>query len=319
MKREDRKAILDWAEDMGADGPVRKKIKGILDDIDALDVLNTVDVEKALERTKRKIGRRKYGRMLWIGLAGAAVSAAACTAVFLFLGILSPTVQDPLYSELKVNPGMTGTFVMPDSTVVVLNGGSTLTYSSGYGDRSREVTLCGEAYFDVAKDADAPFIVRTPSDSYVTVYGTQFNVDAYDSDGCRVTLINGSVGFRYVGKYGKSSDVMLEPGERLVYEKDSDLVSVAEVPVKSDIAWKDGKMILDATPLSEILDILSKRYSVEFEVQDQSCLDYRYSGGTFTIFSLEKVLETLQYSSSFKWRYDDAAAPDRPPVIIIYR
>ena len=44
MKREDRKAILDWAEDMGADGPVRKKIKGILDDIDALDVLNTVDV-----------------------------------------------------------------------------------------------------------------------------------------------------------------------------------------------------------------------------------------------------------------------------------
>ena len=300
MKREDRKAILDWAEDMGADGPVRKKIKGILDDIDALDVLNTVDVEKALERTKKKIGRRKYGRMLWIGLAGAAVSAAACTAVFLFLGILFPTVQDPLYSELKVNPGMTGTFVMPDSTVVVLNGGSTLTYSSGYGDRSREVTLCGEAYFDVAKDADAPFIVRTPSDSYVTVYGTQFNVDAYDSDGCRV-------------------DVMLEPGERLVYEKDSDLVSVAEVPVKSDIAWKDGKMILDATPLSEILDILSKRYSVEFEVQDQSCLDYRYSGGAFTIFSLEKVLETLQYSSSFKWRYDDAAAPDRPPVIIIYR
>ena len=310
MKREDRKAILDWAEDTGADGPVRKKIKGILDDIDALDVLNTVDVEKALERTKKKIGRRKYGRMLWIGLAGAAVSAAACTAVFLFLGILSPTVQDPLYSE--------GTFVMPDSTVVVLNGGSTLTYSSGYGDRSREVTLCGEAYFDVAEDSDSPFIVRTPSDSYVTVYGTQFNVDAYDDADCKVTLINGKVGFKYAGKYGKINEVVLSPGERLIYERTGDFIQVKEVPVKSDIAWKDGRIILEGTPLSDILDILSKRYAVRFDVKDPAYLDYRYSGGTFTIFSLEKVLETLQYSSSFEWKYDDQASSDSALVVTIY-
>ena len=133
-----------------------------------------------------------------------------------------------------------------------------------------------------------------------------------------MTLINGSVGFRYVGKYGKSSDVMLEPGERLVYEKDSDLVSVAEVPVKSDIAWKDGRIILEGTPLSDILDILSKRYAVRFDVKDPAYLDYRYSGGTFTIFSLEKVLETLQYSSSFEWKYDDQASSDSALVVTIY-
>ena len=318
MKREDRRAILDWVDDTGADAPVRKKIKGILDDIDAMDVLDTVDVEKALERTRRKIGIRKYGRILWTGLAGAAVSAAACTALFLFSGIFSPEVQVPLYSELKVNPGMTGTFVMPDSTVVVLNGGSTLTYSSAYGDRSREVSLCGEAYFDVAEDSDSPFIVRTPSGSYVTVYGTQFNVDAYDDADCKVTLINGKVGFKYAGRYGKINEVVLSPGERLIYERNGDFIQVKEVPVKSDIAWKDGKIILEGTPLSDILDILSKRYAVRFDVKDPAYLDYRYSGGTFTIFSLEKVLETLQYSSSFEWKYDDQASSDSALVVTIY-
>ena len=318
MKREDRIAILDWADSTGADSPTKEKIKGILDDIDALDVLQSVDVDKALERTRKKIRRQGNGRLLWFSLAGAAISAAACTAVFLFLGIFGVTGTDPVYSELKVNPGMTGTFILPDSSVVVLNGGSVLSYNGSFNDKTREVTLDGEAYFDVAKDEKIPFIVHTPSSSSVKVYGTQFNVDAYGDDDCRVTLINGSIGFRYTGKYGQNNEVMVEPGQRLVYDRESDSVQMSDVSVKTDIAWKDGKIILDATPLPEILDILSKRYSVEFDVRDQRFLDYKYSGGTFTMFSLEKVLETLQYSSSFKWKYDDTAAPDQPPSTTIY-
>ena len=318
MKREDRRAILDWADSIGADGPTKEKINGILEDIDALDVLNSVNVEKALAQTRRKIRKSRNGRPFLSWMTAAAVSAAACTAVFLFLGILKPGTPEPLYTELKVNPGMTGTFVMPDSTVVTMNGGSSLTYGSGYGRKDRNVCLSGEAYFDVTRDPDVPFVVHTPSDSYVTVYGTQFNVDSYNEDKCKVTLINGSIGFRYTGKYGQSNEVMIQPGERLVYDKDSDVLLVNAVPVKTDIAWKDGKMILDGTPLSEILEILSKRYSVQFDVRDDKYLDYTYSGGAFTIFSLEKVLETLRYSSSFKWEYDDSVSSDRTPVITIY-
>lgn len=318
MKKEDRQSVLEWADRSGADSLTKEKIRSIVDDIDALDVLGAVDVDAALSKTRKKIRRQKTGRVFLAGIAGAAVSAAACAAIFLVPGLFSPSGNEPLYTELKVNPGMTGSFVMPDSTVVVLNGGSTLSYGSSYGRENREVSLSGEAYFDVAKDADSPFIVRTPSDSYVTVYGTQFNVDAYSEEDCRVTLINGSVGFRYKGKYGQNNEVMMEPGQRLVYEKAGDDVYVTDVSVKADIVWKDGRMILDSTPLSEILDILSKRYSVRFDVRNPDCFSYKYSGGTFTMFSLEKVLETLQYSSSFEWKYDDTASRDSVPVIIIY-
>ena len=283
MKKTDRNAILEWAEKTGADEQTQARIKAVLDDMDALDVINSVNVEQALHRTERRIRNQKRSTVLKFGLLGAAVSAAACMAVFLFLQILHPSVREPLYSELKVNPGMTGTFVMPDSTVVVLNGGSSLSYSSSYDRKSREVTLVGEAYFDVVKDADVPFIVNTPSNSSVRVYGTQFNVDAYGSEECRVSC-----------------------------------VEVQNVSVKSDIAWKDGKMILDGTPLSDILDILSKRYSVAFDVQDEDYLKYTYSGGAFKVYPLEKVLETLQYTSSIRWKYDDNAASDRKQTIIIY-
>lgn len=318
MKKTDRNAILEWAEKTGADEQTQARIKAALDDMDALDVINSVNVEQALHRTERRIRNQKRTLVLRFGLLGAAVSAAACMAVFLFLQILHPSVREPLYSELKVNPGMTGTFVMPDSTVVVLNGGSSLSYSSSYDRKSREVTLAGEAYFDVVKDADVPFIVNTPSNSSVRVYGTQFNVDAYGPEECRVSLVNGSVGFRYTGQYGQTNEVMMEPGQRLVYDTDSGCVEVQNVSVKSDIAWKDGKMILDGTPLSDILDILSKRYSVAFDVQDEDYLKYTYSGGAFKVYPLEKVLETLQYTSSIRWKYDDNAASDRKQTIIIY-
>lgn len=318
MKKEDRQSILDWVDRTGADGQTRDKIKGILDDVDALDVLGAVDVENALKQTRKKIKDRneKSRKVLW-GLAGAVV-AAACSAIFFFVGVSVHDIREPLYSELKVNPGMTGTFVMPDSTVVVLNGGSKLTYTSGYGGRSREVSLVGEAYFDVTCNHASPFVVHTPSDACVTVYGTRFNVDAYSGNDCKVTLVEGSVGFGYAGKSGRIHEVMIEPGQRLVYGKDNDYVRISDVSVKADIAWKDGKIILDGTPLPEILDELSKRYSVKFDVRNDSYLDYTYSGGAFTIFSLEKVLETLQYTSSFDWKYDDTTDADRAPVIIIY-
>ena len=258
MKREDRIAILDWADSTGADSPTKEKIKGILDDIDALDVLQSVDVDKALERTRKKIRRQGNGRLVWFSLAGAAISAAACTAVFLFLGIFGGTGTGPVYSELKVNPGMTGTFILPDSSVVVLNGGSVLSYNGSFNDKTREVTLDGEAYFDVARNEELPFTVKTCKMD-VTALGTKFNVKAYEEEGeITATLIEGSIRT----DIGEKSEV-LKPNQYLILDKETGKTTkiTADNPDHL-VPWRNNEILFAGENLAEIASVLERMYNL---------------------------------------------------------
>lgn len=318
MKENERRTILKWAADNGADEETMGNVRRVLDDADALEIMESADVEKALEKTKGKIRRDKA----WGGAkrcAAAVSTIAACiAAAAVCLHVLHGNSDGPIYAEYSVNPGMTGTLVLPDSTVVVLNGGSKLSYSKDFNHGTRDVRLCGEAYFDVTKNMKSPFVVHTGDNSSIMVYGTQFNVDAYDGNSCVATLINGSIGFHYTGKYGQSKELRINPGQKLSYSKDSDSVRVCETSGESEIAWKDGRMLLASTPFSDILHILSKRYGVKFDVRDRKCLEYRFSGGYFTMNSLERTLETLRWSSSFDWEYDESVEEGEMPKIIIF-
>ena len=317
MNEKERQTILKWAGDTGADEGTMASIREVLDDADALEIMGSVNVENALAETRRKIRRNRAKAV--VRRCAAAVSAiAACVAVAaVCIYSLNGNSAGAIYAEYCVNPGMTGAIILPDSTVVVLNGGSKLSYSKDFNRGTRDVRLCGEAYFDVTKDTKSPFIVHTGGNSSIMVYGTQFNVDAYDGESCVATLINGSIGFHYTGKYGQSKELRINPGQKLSYSKDSDSVRVCETSGESEIAWKDGRMLLASTPFSDILHILSKRYGVKFDVRDRKCLEYRFSGGYFTMNSLERTLETLRWSSSFEWEYDESVPEGETPRIII--
>lgn len=318
MKENERRTILKWAADNGADEETMGNVRRVLDDADALEIMESADVEKALEKTKGKIRRDKAWGVAKRCAAAVSTIAACIAAAAVCLHVLHGNSDGPIYAEYSVNPGMTGTLVLPDSTVVVLNGGSKLSYSKDFNHGTRDVRLCGEAYFDVTKNMKSPFVVHTGDNSSIMVYGTQFNVDAYDGNSCVATLINGSIGFHYTGKYGQSKELRINPGQKLSYSKDSDSVRVCETSGESEIAWKDGRMLLASTPFSDILHILSKRYGVKFDVRDRKFLEYRFSGGYFTMNSLERTLETLRWSSSFDWEYDESVEEGEMPKIIIF-
>ena len=318
MKENERRTILKWAADNGADEETMGNVRRVLDDADALEIMESADVEKALEKTKGKIRRDKAWGVAKRCAAAVSTIAACIAAAAVCLHVLHGNSDGPIYAEYSVNPGMTGTLQLPDSTVVVLNGGSKLSYSKDFNHGTRDVRLCGEAYFDVTKNMKSPFVVHTGDNSSIMVYGTQFNVDAYDGNSCVATLINGSIGFHYTGKYGQSKELRINPGQKLSYSKDSDSVRVCETSGESEIAWRDGRMLLASTPFSDILHILSKRYGVKFDVRDRKCLEYRFSGGYFTMNSLERTLETLRWSSSFDWEYDESVEEGEMPKIIIF-
>src|SRR5690606_23661467 len=108
--------------------------------------------------------------------------------------------------------GVKSDLTLSDGSKVVLNSGSSIKYIKGFEKDKREILLDGEAYFDVARDADRPFTVRKANVS-VTALGTSFNVQAYENEDLNISLISGKVGIEMLSDYQQY--VLLEQGESL--------------------------------------------------------------------------------------------------------
>ena len=207
---------------------------------------------------------------------------------------------------------------LPDGTLVYLNSESTLSYPSRFDNDTRNVTLQGEAYFEVAKNPEKKFIVSTSHQSQIEVLGTHFNVEAYEKeDRISATLVEGKIGFIYKSN-DVSKKVLMDPGQKLVYDSKDNKVQLYATSGESEIAWKEGKIIFRNTPLEEGLRMLEKRYNVEFIIKNDRLKGDSFTG-TFTNQRLERILEYFQLSSQIRWRYlDSPDIKDEKSKIEIY-
>lgn len=178
----------------------------------------------------------------------------------------SNTIAVPRGSEWNV--------VLPDGTEVKLNAGSRITFRSGLPGAERVVELTGEALFAVKRDRDKPFVVTTDL-GRIRVYGTMFNVKRYDDDSnIRITLVEGSLGF--TSNTG-TDEVMLAPGQRIVYEGTG--IPVAE-QAKTDVdtAWTQSQFSFEHASLKDIMKTISKWYDVEFVFEHTGLADLTFTG-----------------------------------------
>lgn len=269
--------------------------------LSSLRVIKQSDPHKALQKVNKRI-KRKQSRRFFIRIQQAA--ALLLLPVLLFTGYLLLQFQeeDPIfYMETRMTPGMIGSIELPDGTKVWLNSSSYLKYPGTFSGNTREVELDGEAYFEVATNAERPFIVHTENSS-VKVLGTEFNIDAYSHNNfVTTTLVEGSVRFSYSNEYNKTGSVLLNPNEQILYDKKTHQACKNETYVPKDIAWKEGQIILKDTPLSEILWILSKRFHVDFDVKDMALYKHSFTG-VFTNQQIERVLEHFERSSGIHYK-----------------
>lgn len=153
--------------------------------------------------------------------------------------------------------------VLPDSSCVTLNEGSVLTYASDFGQQERRVLLEGEAYFEVSKNPQCPFIVKADG-CEVLVTGTRFNVSAYaENEQTTITLLEGSVQVRH-----PLFNADLVPGEKLVYTRCNNELTKSVCSAESSIAWMTGKMDFDKVRLEELLTRLSRLYKEPIVLED---------------------------------------------------
>ena len=286
--------------------------------VDTVEFMKHTDIDKALDKVKRRMPKQKVLWWKW------AQRIAALLFIPLLLGTLwlffnqkdnYPIVQ---MVEVRTNPGTTTKIVLPDSTLVYLNSESLLRYPSTF-TTIRNVELVGEAFFKVVADKEKRFIVNTRNQSQIEVYGTSFNVEAYATDNkISTTLIEGIIGFLYQDANNQTKKVDLKPNQKLVYEPEKDKVRLYATSGESETAWKDGKIIFNNTPMKEVLQILGKQFNVEFRVRNKQLETYSFTG-TFTTQRLEKIMEYFKLSSQIKWRYiENLMIEDKKQVIEIY-
>lgn len=175
---------------------------------------------------------------------------------------------------------------LPDGTKVMLNAGSRLSYTSEFNKRTREVSLSGEGYFEVAHDKDRPFNVNT-SKCTVTVLGTKFDISAYEQD-CETftALVEGSVLFK-----AGEEETLVSPGE-LVTVGDKGLTKEV-VDVRDYYGWTSGIIKYNNIPFSSLLKRLEREYDTHLILEDKSLGDRTIRVSFSKDDSVEMILKVL--------------------------
>jgi len=196
--------------------------------------------------------------------------------------------------EIITQPGTKTHLFLPDSTEVWLNAASTLRFPSVFAGNERRIELDGEAYFEVYKNKQKPFIVGTRFQD-VEAVGTAFNISAYSGDlKYSTTLAEGKV--KVADRKKADQIIFLEPGIQLNYHTQNKTYSQQRVRVQDVIAWREGVLIFNETPFFEVAAKLGRWFNADIKISDQSVANYRFTG-TFTSESLEQVMELLALST----------------------
>ena len=202
------------------------------------------------------------------------------------------------------NPaGRLKTITLPDGSRVFLNAATTISFPSRFTSGTREVTLVGEAYFEVAHDPEKPFLVNTGK-VRTQVLGTTFNVKAYSNEPkITVAVTSGKVGV----VAGKSS-VMLTPNQTADYDPKADkLLKGITTDASSLKAWTSGALIFRDQTLNEIMRTLVRRYNTNIFIQNDhiagAILNARFDKNE----SLENVIGVLCTYVGARYKHEGAA------------
>ena len=165
------------------------------------------------------------------------------------------------YESVKSASSSLATVDLIDGTHISLNAGSKIRYGKGFGIKHRNISLDGEAFFDVGHNL-IPFVINA-GEASITVTGTQFNVKAYSGKPeIKVTVTEGTVKMYRTGVM--KDEINIHAGETGKYDKDrNDLIRINTFN-SNDLAWKTRILDFHNTPFSEVVDILSTTYHIPF-------------------------------------------------------
>ncbi len=250
------------------------------------------------EKSKQKniISSILYG---WSKVAAILIIPILMTCIYLFLDKNYFNQTSGQLIQYIVPEGQKSNLILADGTKVWLNSGTTLTVSGNNLKNERKVQLSGEAYFDVTKNKKVPFLVET-KDYTVKVYGTSFNVRAYDYlKSSETTLKEGSISIITDSK----KEIKMVPRQRFLLNSEK-TYSLSEVDPNLYTSWKDNVLKIDDERLQDLVVRMEHWYGVNIRVNDfNKVKDLRYTL-TIKTESLKEMLELMNYAVPFKYKIE---------------
>jgi len=204
---------------------------------------------------------------------------------------LSKSYSPVVYNTLSAPRGGQYAVVLSDGSKVWLNSVTTLHFPTAFTGSERVVELTGEAYFEVAKNKEKPFLVKV-GNMQVKVLGTHFNIKAYsDENVIKTSLLEGSVNITRGNATG-----LLRPGEQALVNKEEDKIDITKANLDNVMAWRNGMFQFEGADITEIMREISRWYNVDIEYADKVPLRH-FEGKISKNAQLSDVLRILELSN----------------------
>lgn len=320
--KEELNEIINWIKDSDNDQQLKNLITKDWSSFDFHTTHDTVDHNKFIhllneieneEQFRNKISYQKNKKLKKKKSLTYIFTRIAATfllpvilgvSTFFLINKINESKRLPVLNTITVPNGSKTQIVLSDSTIIWLNSGSSITYPSVFTNKSREVRLIGEGYFEVTKNLKKPFIVKT-SDIDIKVLGTKFNLKSYPEEGTiETTLLEGSVAICKNNKeYLNNQIVLLKPNERATYIKKSGRVIQGDVEGENQseeinetekrkeqlvlstfsdaeefTSWKDEKLVFRNENFEDICVKMERWYNVQINIHSEALKNYHYTG-----------------------------------------
>lgn len=281
--------------------PINRSIYDILME-EAADKNNTAEEynEDLYDLIKLKISKRDAltKKMRFISIAAAFV---LCIIGGYSLGHIMPDDKIQTITYNCVTGGYSS-FLLPDETKVYVNSGTKLIYPIRFTGKTREVEVDGEAYFEVTKDEEKPFIVKTDHIS-VKVLGTSFNLKSYSSDTTSIlSLVSGSVEYQI---NGSDESFRLKPNEQMIFTKNTGKTEIKNFNTEYLIAWKDGNLSFAKTTLEELCKILEQRFGYKIIIENKELSKMVLTGSFSNNENIFQILDVIKISKDISYHLNN--------------
>ena len=278
------------------------------DDPDAFDRwLRKEKIHKNIARAIAQKDRQRYeelrrkdlrNRLTWKMAASALLIIGMGWGSYrLYEDMSAPKIA---WIEKSTRKGQKATIKLTDGTTVYLNVDSKLSFPKHFTQDKREVVLEGEAFFEVAKNAKRPFIVKS-GDLTTTVLGTSFNIKAFEAEPLQVTVASGKVKVRANSRNSASSEVYLDSHQQVFY---NGYLTKQEVDIGPLIAWKEKVLHFEEASLEEVVVVLERWFNVSITIENEQLRHCKISG-KYSDEKLMNIMESLEHILGIEYRMQD--------------
>jgi ferric-dicitrate binding protein FerR (iron transport regulator) len=318
LSGEDKKKVLAKIHAQKEKMEIFKKLKISWAFLSSTRKLNSYEIESAYLKVQDKISGEKRRQIPTIKIV------LKYAAIIVFLISLTTiyytnkqqvkptnTPKELSYTSFITENGQRSKVVLPDSSIVWLNSGTTLSYPGNFSEQHRKVSLIGQAFFQVTHRENNPFSVQA-NGLIVNVLGTKFDVDAYpENDKVSVVLESGKVELGHKGF--ESFSYTMKPGEKATYNIVNNALTLNYVDADIYSSWKDGQLIFRNESMKNVVEKLKRWYNINIEVTDEEVYNSIFSG-TIQNESYEEIFRYIEIVCDVHCKlihnYEEKAKPE---------